>query len=109
LANVQNKKFQPPKSPEGGLLDSENAKLLQSIEVWLLSFGEAGVRFCLLESKEAAMMDFSGDLPFPAGRRSVHRYTIIELLLCNRLCTRLTIYKNDYLFCSQIIKNEYWL
>jgi hypothetical protein len=64
LANVQNKKFQPPKSPEGGLLDSENAKFLQSIEVWLLSFGEAGVRFCLLVSKEAAMMDFRGDAPF---------------------------------------------
>jgi hypothetical protein len=32
--------------------------------VWLLSFGEAGVRFCLFTIKEAAMMDFSGDAPF---------------------------------------------
>jgi hypothetical protein len=28
----KNKKFQPPKSPEGGLLVSENAKLLQSMK-----------------------------------------------------------------------------
>jgi hypothetical protein len=64
--------MQPPKSLEGGLLDSENAKFLQSIEVWLLSLAcpaffcgrEAEVRFCLFTSKEAAMMDFSGDAPF---------------------------------------------
>jgi hypothetical protein len=56
--------MQPPKSPEGGLLESENAKFLQSIEVWLFSFGEAGVRFCLFMSKEAAMMNICGDAPF---------------------------------------------
>jgi hypothetical protein len=32
--------------------------------VWLLSLGEAGVRFYLMVNKEAAMMDFRDDAPF---------------------------------------------
>ncbi len=74
--------MQPPKSPERGLLDSENLKNLQSIEVWLLSVAcpfflwERGNEVFVYELKSDGHLQW---------RRTFHLQIFIELLLCNRL------------------------